>query len=239
MIEPDGPKVNGVSRMFDNERAILVSLSRAVTDDELRALHEFLRDWFPGGSDEMADTFMALGEPDEATVERAIKAACFEGQRAEREKDWVNIYARVARAALAPPKKAGPTPPALYDCNICGGLVDLSNPKKPAITFGMSGRTKPKVPAPAASDLRERAEAFVAVLEGQQRKIESKSDRDWITNWLAQVLAAIRAEAKAEGWDNAVKALSARSSHMVTVVTNWAAQASKWLATNRPTGWED
>lgn len=33
----------GVSRMFDNEKAVLVSFDRRPTDDELRAIHERLR----------------------------------------------------------------------------------------------------------------------------------------------------------------------------------------------------
>lgn len=36
-------KVYGVSRMFDNDKAILVSFSRPLTDDELRHLHDYLR----------------------------------------------------------------------------------------------------------------------------------------------------------------------------------------------------
>jgi hypothetical protein len=34
---------HGVSRMFDNDRAVLLSCWRKLTDDELRRLHVFLR----------------------------------------------------------------------------------------------------------------------------------------------------------------------------------------------------
>lgn len=42
------PRVLGVGRMGDNPRAVLVSLERAPTDDELRALHDYLRGFAPG-----------------------------------------------------------------------------------------------------------------------------------------------------------------------------------------------
>lgn len=32
--------------------------------------------------------------------------------------------------------------PVLYDCNICGGRVDLSNPKKPTVHIGPGGKHK-------------------------------------------------------------------------------------------------
>ncbi len=35
--------VMGVSRMFDNDRAVLISTRRRLTDDQLRELHEWLR----------------------------------------------------------------------------------------------------------------------------------------------------------------------------------------------------
>ena len=38
-------KVNGVGRMADNPRAVLVTLSVEPTDDEMRDFHEFLRGW--------------------------------------------------------------------------------------------------------------------------------------------------------------------------------------------------
>lgn len=37
------PRVLGVSRVADNQRAILVSLDRSPTDDEMRALHDAMR----------------------------------------------------------------------------------------------------------------------------------------------------------------------------------------------------
>ena len=43
----DRPAVSGVSRMADNEKAILVNMSRPLTDDELRRLHDFLRHFDP------------------------------------------------------------------------------------------------------------------------------------------------------------------------------------------------
>jgi len=41
----DEIRVQGVSRMADNDKAILLSFNRAISDDELRALHEYLRDF--------------------------------------------------------------------------------------------------------------------------------------------------------------------------------------------------
>lgn len=41
------PPIQGVGRMFDNEKAVLVMFRRKLTDDELRALHEFLRGFRP------------------------------------------------------------------------------------------------------------------------------------------------------------------------------------------------
>jgi hypothetical protein len=41
-------KVRGVGRAADEPRAILVMLTDRPTDDELRSLHEFLRDWRSG-----------------------------------------------------------------------------------------------------------------------------------------------------------------------------------------------
>lgn len=35
--------VKGVSRMVDNDRALILSLTRALTDDEMRRIHEWLR----------------------------------------------------------------------------------------------------------------------------------------------------------------------------------------------------
>jgi hypothetical protein len=39
------PKAQGVSRMADNNRAILVSFSKALTDDEMRDFHDYVREW--------------------------------------------------------------------------------------------------------------------------------------------------------------------------------------------------
>lgn len=41
--------VRGVTRVADEPRALLVALSDTLTDDELRAFHEFLRQWRGGG----------------------------------------------------------------------------------------------------------------------------------------------------------------------------------------------
>jgi hypothetical protein len=38
-------RVQGVGRMADNDKAILVSFNRPLADYELRALHEYLRDF--------------------------------------------------------------------------------------------------------------------------------------------------------------------------------------------------
>lgn len=37
-------KVQGVSRVADNEKALLVSFTRRPTDDEIRTLHDLLRE---------------------------------------------------------------------------------------------------------------------------------------------------------------------------------------------------
>lgn len=37
--------VRGVSRMHDNGKALLVSFDRKLTDDELRAFHDFAARW--------------------------------------------------------------------------------------------------------------------------------------------------------------------------------------------------
>jgi hypothetical protein len=39
------PKALGVSRMADNDRAILVSFSKMLTDDEMRDFHDYVREW--------------------------------------------------------------------------------------------------------------------------------------------------------------------------------------------------
>lgn len=43
------PHVLGVGRMFDNKKALLVSMEREPTDDELRAFHDALRAVAPKG----------------------------------------------------------------------------------------------------------------------------------------------------------------------------------------------
>lgn len=43
-------KVQGVGRMADNPRAVLISLDERPSDDDLRDLHEFLRTWRADGS---------------------------------------------------------------------------------------------------------------------------------------------------------------------------------------------
>ena len=47
MPVPERANVQGVSRMADNDRAVLVSFSRFLSDDELRDLHNFLRHFDP------------------------------------------------------------------------------------------------------------------------------------------------------------------------------------------------
>ncbi len=39
------PRVRGVGRVADEPRALLVMLTTVPTDDQLRELHNFLRDW--------------------------------------------------------------------------------------------------------------------------------------------------------------------------------------------------
>lgn len=50
MVEDDPVKCLGVSRDAENDQAIIVSLSRRPSDNELRGLHDFIRDW-PRGDD--------------------------------------------------------------------------------------------------------------------------------------------------------------------------------------------
>lgn len=40
-------KVQGVGRIADNPRALLVILSAEPSDDDLRSMHDFLREWRP------------------------------------------------------------------------------------------------------------------------------------------------------------------------------------------------
>jgi len=39
------PKAQGISRMSDNDRAILISFDKRLTDDEFRDFHEYVREW--------------------------------------------------------------------------------------------------------------------------------------------------------------------------------------------------
>lgn len=39
------PQVQGISRMVDNSRVVLISFSTALTDDEIGDLYEYLREW--------------------------------------------------------------------------------------------------------------------------------------------------------------------------------------------------
>lgn len=38
-------KVQGISRMADNNQALLISMAVEPTDDEIRELHDYLREW--------------------------------------------------------------------------------------------------------------------------------------------------------------------------------------------------
>jgi hypothetical protein len=85
----------------------------------------------------------------------------------------------------------------------------------------------PKTSPPAASDLRERA-----LKEARDLLADDPDEMD--ENWLAGIIAAIRAEAKAEGWEDAENEL--RSCGLLQ-----ANDYADWLAANRPspTGRED
>ena len=39
------PKAHIVSRMGDNDKAILVSFTKPLTDDELRDFHDYVKEW--------------------------------------------------------------------------------------------------------------------------------------------------------------------------------------------------
>lgn len=39
------PRVYGIGRVGDNEQAVLAVFSRKLTDDELRDLHDYIRNW--------------------------------------------------------------------------------------------------------------------------------------------------------------------------------------------------
>ena len=38
-------KVQGISRMSDDKRALIIHLSVEPTDDEIRSIHDYLREW--------------------------------------------------------------------------------------------------------------------------------------------------------------------------------------------------
>jgi hypothetical protein len=40
-------RIVGVGRIADNDRAMLVMVAKPLTDDQLRALHDYLRGWKP------------------------------------------------------------------------------------------------------------------------------------------------------------------------------------------------
>lgn len=41
------PKAQGISRMGDNDRAMLIHFSKPLTDDEMRDFHDYAREWTP------------------------------------------------------------------------------------------------------------------------------------------------------------------------------------------------
>ena len=41
----DAPKAMGVSRVADNDRAILISFTKRLSDDDMRDFHEYVREW--------------------------------------------------------------------------------------------------------------------------------------------------------------------------------------------------
>jgi gamma-glutamyl:cysteine ligase YbdK (ATP-grasp superfamily) len=83
----------------------------------------------------------------------------------------------------------------------------------------VSAMTAVRQPPAATSDL-DRARALLA------------NDPDEMDEeWLAEIIAAVRAEAKAEGWDDAVKALRDCYKDDRGIIADVYAD---WLATNRP-----
>jgi hypothetical protein len=73
------PKVRGVGRMFDNDKALLVMLDKKPTDDELRAMHAALRD--EPAADCRAKTIITIlanTPPDEWLSKTEIHAALLE-----------------------------------------------------------------------------------------------------------------------------------------------------------------
>lgn len=68
------PRVIGAGRMFDNDRAVLVMLDRRPSDDELRALHQFLCSfgWTPPALEDSIETSEREAvEPARAIAEQA------------------------------------------------------------------------------------------------------------------------------------------------------------------------
>lgn len=45
MTDDTKPRVQGIGRIADNDRAVLIMLSNRPTDDDMRSLHDFLRIW--------------------------------------------------------------------------------------------------------------------------------------------------------------------------------------------------
>lgn len=39
------PKAQGISRMSDNDHALLISFDKQLTDDEMRDFHEWCKEW--------------------------------------------------------------------------------------------------------------------------------------------------------------------------------------------------
>lgn len=158
-----------------------------------------------------------------------------------------NVAAPPSVRAPASPEKAGPIPPArIPECVTPDGLrarADIMRERGDescARHLELAADEIERLTAsPAASDLRERADNFCIEVAELPDRTSPDEYPDMLLITAEIEFAAIRAEAKAEGWEDAVKALGVRSGHMVTVVTNWAAQAAKWLAAHRPTGRED
>lgn len=89
--------------------------------------------------------------------------------------------------------------------------------------------TLEKAAPPVASDLRERATDIVSEYS-ELYCIEPGEHEFKLASLIENALVAIRAEAKAEGWEDAVKAL--RNATPNPHQTFW----TNWLAANRPSG---
>jgi len=119
-----GPvRINGVSRMFDNDKALLVHFSRKPTDDELRVFHDRLSD--RNMSDADLETLGEMGWD-------AIDSATRNGKSELRELGRF-IAERIKARGLGPPCLAGmasgepcqpDVPDTLRRCTICGFIVD-------------------------------------------------------------------------------------------------------------------